>query len=80
MQEARRELAAAFPGDLRRIDVQLRDAKKKLAVTVAAAGTSLTGLFGVGPVIAACPAGSARAGGPGGQDRPNLLMTQRGFR
>ena len=50
---ARCELAAAFPGDLRRIDAQMRDTKKKLAVAVRASGTALTGIFGVGPVIAA---------------------------
>jgi transposase len=46
---ARCELAAAFIDDLRRIDAQLRDTKKRLAAAVQAAGTSLTGLFGVGP-------------------------------
>ena len=57
---ARCELAAAFLEDLRRIDAQLRDTKKKLAVVVAAAGTSLTGLFGVGPVVAATVIGDVR--------------------
>ena len=50
---ARCELAAAFLGDLRRIDAQMRDTKKRLAVTVRASGTTLTEIFGVGPVIAA---------------------------
>jgi transposase len=50
---ARHELAAQFVQDLRGIDAQMRDTKKKLAVAVRAAGTSLTGLFGAGPVIAA---------------------------
>src|SRR5450755_4316920 len=50
---ARCELAAAFPGDLRRIDAQMRDTKKKLALVVRASGTTLTEIFGVGPVIAA---------------------------
>ena len=53
VQAARCELAAALLDDLRRIDAGIRETRKKLAVTVAAAGTSLTGLFGVGPVIAA---------------------------
>ena len=39
---ARRELAAQFVQDLRGIDVQMRDTKKKLTVAVRAAGTSLT--------------------------------------
>jgi transposase len=56
---ARCELAAAFPGDLRRIDAQMPGTKKKLAVTVRAPGTTLTGIFGVGPVIAATMIGYA---------------------
>ena len=57
---ARCELAAGFIEDLRRIDVQMRDTKKKLATVVRAAGTSLTGLFGVGPVITAAVIGDVR--------------------
>jgi transposase len=49
---ARAELAAEFLADLRRLDAQLRDTKKKLAAAVRASGTTLTQLFGVGPVIA----------------------------
>jgi transposase len=60
VQAARCELAAAFLDDLRRIDARIRETRKKLAVTVAAAGTSLTGLFGVGPVIAAAVIGDVR--------------------
>ena len=57
---ARCELALAFLDDLRRIDTQLRDPRKKLATAVQAAGTCLTGLFGVGPVIAAAVIGDVR--------------------
>ena len=57
---ARCELAAAFLDDLRRIDAQLRETRKKLATAVQAAGTCLTGLFGVGPVIAAAVIGDVR--------------------
>jgi transposase len=46
------ELAAEFLDDLRRIDVQTRDTKKKLTVAVRAAGTTVTEIFGVGPVVA----------------------------
>ena len=49
---ARHELAAEFLADLRGLDAQLRDTKKKLAAAVRASGTSLTEVFGVGPVIA----------------------------
>ena len=60
VQTARRELAAAFLEDLRRIDAQLRQTKKKLAVAVAASGTSLTQIFGVGPIVAATVIGGVR--------------------
>jgi len=49
---ARWELASDFLEDLRRIDAQLSQVKKKLAATVKASGTTLTEVFGVGPVIA----------------------------
>jgi hypothetical protein len=49
---ARHDLAAEFLADLRRLDAQRRECAKKLATAVRACGTSLTGLFGVGPVIA----------------------------
>ena len=54
---ARAELAAEFPDGLRHLDVQLRDTRKKLAAAVRASGTSLTQVFGVGPVIAGTIAG-----------------------
>jgi transposase len=49
---ARAELAAEFLADLRNVDAQLRQASKKLAAAVKASGTSLTDIFGVGPVTA----------------------------
>jgi transposase len=58
--KARRELAAEFLAGLRRLDAQLREANKKLAAAVRASGTSLTGLFGAGPVIAGTVIGDAR--------------------
>ena len=54
------ELAAAFIEDLRRIDAQLRQTRKTLTTAVQATGTSLTGLFGVGPVIAAAVIGDVK--------------------
>ena len=50
--QARAELAAEFPGDVRRLDAQLRDTRKKLAAAVKSSGTTLTEVFGAGPVIA----------------------------
>ena len=60
VEAARWELAAEFTEDLRGIDARIRETRKKLAAAVRAAGTSLTGLFGVGPVIAAAVIGDVR--------------------
>ena len=56
---ARAELAAEFLADLRHLDAQLRETRKKLAAAVRASGTTLTQVFGVGPVIAGTIAGDA---------------------
>jgi transposase len=53
VEAARCELAAEFPGDLRRIDARMRDTRKRLNAAVRASGTTVTEIFGVGPVIAA---------------------------
>jgi transposase len=60
VEAARRELAAELTEDLRGIDARIRGTRTKTAAAVAAAGTSLTGLFGVGPVIAAMIIGDVR--------------------
>jgi transposase len=57
---ARWELAAELTEDLRGADARIRETRKKAAAAVRAAGTSLTGLFGVGPVIAAAVIGDVR--------------------
>src|SRR4029077_17438986 len=53
------DLAAEHLTDLRRIDAQLREARTKITAAVRASGTSLTQVFGVGPVIAATVIGDA---------------------
>jgi transposase len=57
---ARCELGAEFLADIGRLDAQLRDTNKRLAAAVKAGGTSLTGIFGVGPVIAGTVIGDVR--------------------
>jgi transposase len=57
---ARCELAAEFLADLRRVDAQMREAKKKLATAVRASGTTVTEVFGAGPVVAATVIGDVR--------------------
>jgi transposase len=56
---ARHQLAAEFLDDLRRIDAQIRQARNKLTAAVRASGTTLTQVYGVGPVIAAIVLGCA---------------------
>src|SRR6266480_2433842 len=60
VEAARRELAAELTEDLRGAGTRIRETRKKTAAAVRAAGTSLTGLFGVGPVIAAAVIGDVR--------------------
>src|SRR5436190_8037066 len=60
VETARCELAAEFLADLRRIDAQMREAKKKLTTAVRASGTTLTSVFGVGAIVAATVIGEAR--------------------
>jgi transposase len=50
---ARMELAGELLEDLRRIDDQLRDAKRRLAKIVKESKTTLTEIYGVGPIVAA---------------------------
>jgi len=60
VEAARYELAAQFLEGLRRIDAQMSGATKKLATAVRASGTTLTSVFGVGPVVAATVIGEVR--------------------
>jgi transposase len=57
--QARPDLAAEFPDDMRGLDVRIREPAKKLAVAVKASGTTLTDLFGAGPFVAATVTGDA---------------------
>ena len=54
---ARVELAGELLEDLRRLDTQIAESKKRLAGVVAASGTTTTTIFGVGPVVAAMVVG-----------------------
>jgi transposase len=56
---ARAELAAEFLADLRHLDDQVRQTKKKLAAAVQASRTTLTEVFGAGPVNAGTIIGAA---------------------
>jgi len=50
---ARHELAVELLTDLGRIDEQMRETKKRIARAIVASKTTLTDIFGVGPIVAA---------------------------
>jgi transposase len=50
---ARHAMALELLDDVRRLDTQLAESKRRIADAVAASKTSLTDVFGVGPVVAA---------------------------
>ncbi len=52
-QAARLEIAAELTEDLARLDTQFKASKRRLADAVTASGSSLTDIFGIGPVLAA---------------------------
>ena len=53
IEAARHELAAEFVDDLVRIDAQMLATRKRIAATVTASETTVTDIFGVGPIVAA---------------------------
>lgn len=59
--EARLELAHELLEDLRRVDEQRRAAKRRLAKIVAAAGTTVSQVYGAGPVVTATVIGDVAA-------------------
>lgn len=52
-EQVRYDLVAELLEDIRRLDVQLKESHKRIKVAVAASGTSLTDIYGIGPVLAA---------------------------
>jgi transposase len=52
-QQVRYDLALELLDDVRRLDAQTKESHRRIRVAVKASGTSLTELYGVGPIIAA---------------------------
>ena len=48
----RHELALELLEDMRRLDTQLKESHKRIKLAVRASGTSLTDVYGIGPVLA----------------------------
>ena len=53
VEQIRYDLAHDLLDDIRRLDVQLKDSHRRITAAVAASSTTVTDLFGVGPMIAA---------------------------
>jgi transposase len=58
--QIRHDLASEHLGDLRHVDTQMRASRRRLEAAVRASGTTVTDIFGVGPVVAAMVIGHAR--------------------
>ena len=52
-EQVRFDLAVELLDDIRRLDAQLKASHKRIRTAVAASGTTLTDVFGIGPIIAA---------------------------
>ena len=52
-QQFRYDLALELLDDVRRLDAQLKESHRRIRIAVKASGTSLTDIYGVGPIIAA---------------------------
>ena len=59
VERARHELALELLDDVRRLDAQLKESHRRIRAAVRASQTSLTELFGIGPIIACMLAGYA---------------------
>ena len=53
VEHVRYDLAVELLDDIRRLDAQLKESHKRIRAAVRASGTTVTDLFGVGPIIAA---------------------------
>src|SRR6478736_8321652 len=58
--QAKLELAHDLVADLQRLDAQRREVKRRVSRAVAAAPTSITEVYGIGPIVAACGLGYVR--------------------
>jgi transposase len=52
-EAARKEMALELVADVRRLDNNIAEVKKRITAAVAASGTSVTEVYGVGPIVAA---------------------------
>jgi len=60
VQHVRLDLASELLADVGRLDQQLKDSHQRIRVAVTASNTTLTDIFGVGPVVACALIGYTR--------------------
>jgi transposase len=60
VERIRHQLAHEHVEDLRHLDTQLRASRRRVEEAVTASGTSLTDIFGIGPIVAAMIIGHTR--------------------
>ena len=60
VERTRHQLAQDHVEDLRHLDAQLRASRRRVEEAVTASGTSLTDIFGIGPIVAAMIIGHTR--------------------
>ena len=60
VERTRHQLAADHIEDLRHLDTQLRASRRRVEEAVTASGTTLTDIFGIGPIVAAMIIGHTR--------------------
>lgn len=53
IEQTRYDLAVELLADIRRVDEQLKASHKRIRTAVAASGTTVTDIYGIGPIIAA---------------------------
>jgi len=53
VQAQRKQMASDLVADIRRLDTAIKDVKQRTAAAVTASGTSVTEVYGVGPIVAA---------------------------
>jgi transposase len=72
VERARHDLAVELLGDVQRLDAQLKESHRRIRIAVKASGTTLTDLFGVGPIIACYLVGftATSAASPAGTSAP----------
>jgi transposase len=74
VEAARKEMALELVADVRRLDNNIAEVKKRITAAVAASGTTVTEVYGVGPIVAALLIGTPGTS-PGSRPRATTPPT-----